>query len=326
MTVYDFFFKCLSQRFDVEIELVTKPILSIRSTSLLESIGVLWNVLVCTCVLSLPVIKEKKKSHCDILYNTALFPIVSWLVVVNMSRLPYSYRTIRFLSYKYTKRLNCTPKEIFGIVLNVSDYKKFIPYIKDSNHHLDYLSTENTPIEDSAAQAKAVENSTPVDEAIKDTRAVTTKDYKVRGVRGIKGIRNQIGTANGTTKGHASSTGSANAIAVVQGAHGTGHGDFTTHWSLYKEKLECTLDFKVNEYVISSCKNDLFKYLYCQWSFHPVKNLITKQDQCDVEISLNYEFNNFLYNNLSSLFSKQISQIMVKAFETRLAQLRATKM
>lgn len=222
-----------------------------------------------------------------------------------MNQFNFSYRAIRCLTYDYTKRLDCTPKEIFEIVLNVSDYKKFIPYIKDSSHHLNFDTSESH----TNANLARVPVPNTDSKVLKDTRVVTTRDSKGRGIRGIRGVRSQLGV-NGPKD------------SITPGISGTGYGMFTTHWSLYREQLECDLKFKANEYVISSCTNDLFKHLACKWSFRPIKNQLTKQDQCDVEISLDYEFNNFIYNNLSSLFSKQISQIMVKSFEERLTQLR----
>lgn len=233
-----------------------------------------------------------------------------------MTRLLYSYTAVRLLSYQRTKRLNCTPKEIFEIVLNVSDYKKFIPYVKESNHQLQYQLTDQQHLQQ-PVDGQIIRGSVNAG----DTRPIATRDLKgrgIRGIRGIKGIKKLLGASQSTSP----SMDSDQSSTPVEGTYGTGQGYFTTYWSLYKEKLECELEFKVNEYVISHCKNDLFNYLHCQWSFHPVRNQLTNQNQCDVEISLDYEFNNFIYNNLSALFTSQISEIMVKSFETRLKQQR----
>lgn len=172
------------------------------------------------------------------------------------SKYPFSYgirpapliNTIisnRFISYQYTKRVNCTSQQLYDIVLNVKDYKEFVPYVIESGHQYNYEDPE-----------------------------------------------------------------------VSQG-HGTGF--FDLNFQAYTEKVDCDMEFTPST-IISRCKTGQLKYLECKWTFDDVENKFTKRKECKVTIDLDYEFNNFLYNQLSQWFTNEITKIMVSSFEKRLRQ------
>ncbi|ODV80221.1 uncharacterized protein CANTADRAFT_89795 [Suhomyces tanzawaensis NRRL Y-17324] len=91
-------------------------------------------------------------------------------------------------------------------------------------------------------------------------------------------------------------------------------------WKQYDEKFECKMTYKPYESVIAeSLTLSLFTELHTQWTFKPRKTL--HGESCNVELELKYRFKNPLYNAMSSMFSDQVTSIMIKAFETRLKKL-----
>lgn len=159
--------------------------------------------------------------------------------------LPSTTTTHRCISYQYSKRVNCSPKQLYDIVLNVKDYKQFVPYVIESGHNYHYDDPN-----------------------------------------------------------------------VSQG-HGTGF--FELNFQAYTERVDCNIDFTPST-IISRCKTGQLKYLECKWSFQEINNKFTKKNECKVTIDLDYEFNNFLYNQLSQWFTNEITKIMVSSFEKRLRQ------
>lgn len=156
---------------------------------------------------------------------------------------------IRYLSYKYSKKVNCSPKQIFDVVIDIKNYKNFIPFVTNSFHDLPYQI-----------------NHSPSD------------------------VNNHSQQGNGT-------------------------GGFEMNWNGYQEEINCQISYKVNQEIISRCETGIFKHLLVQWNFSPFKNNLTNKEQTNVELNLDYEFNNFLYNNLSSLVNQQLSKLMIKSFE-----------
>lgn len=154
-----------------------------------------------------------------------------------------SYVT-RGLSYSYTKRLRCPAKQIHDIVLNVKDYKQFVPYVIESGHKYDYT---------------------------------------------------------GDQTGH-------------------GPGFFKLKFQTFTENVDCVLDFNP-QVITSKCYTGQFKHLECKWTFEDITNKLTKRQECNVTIELDYEFHSMIYNQLSQWFTGEISRLMVKSFEKRLKQL-----
>lgn len=148
------------------------------------------------------------------------------------------HQIIRSLYFKYSKRLNCKPKEVYDVVSNVRDYKEFLPFVQDSYHQLNQDQTQ-------------------------------------------------------------------------------GKGGFIVQWKLFNERVDCEIDMIPDQQLKANCNNDIFKKLYCEWNFS-----LNRYNQTDVELILDYEFKNFLYNNVSSVFNQEVSKVVMKAFEGRLAELR----
>lgn len=94
-------------------------------------------------------------------------------------------------------------------------------------------------------------------------------------------------------------------------------------WNLFDEKFTCSLECVPGQKVIARSESDsLFEHLSTQWTFAPKKGLIKALgDLCSVELTLDYRFHNPLYNSISTAFSRQVTSIMIAAFEDRVKQL-----
>ncbi|CAK7903169.1 coenzyme Q-binding protein Coq10p, mitochondrial [[Candida] anglica] len=89
-------------------------------------------------------------------------------------------------------------------------------------------------------------------------------------------------------------------------------------WKQFDEKFTCKLTCEKNKSVkAESLTVSLFESLNTQWKFREVKNPHIRTSSCEVELSLSYAFKNPVYNAVSSLFSEQVTQLMIKAFEQR---------
>lgn len=94
-------------------------------------------------------------------------------------------------------------------------------------------------------------------------------------------------------------------------------------WQQFDEKFTCKLSCSQDKQVIAeSITMLLFENLYNEWNFKEVKNRFTNELSTHVELLLKYKFKNPLYNTVSSLFQKQVSDIMIKAFEERAMELK----
>lgn len=89
-------------------------------------------------------------------------------------------------------------------------------------------------------------------------------------------------------------------------------------WNQFDEeftsKIRCLQDQKV---AVESLTILLFNNLHTEWEFKEVKSPHIKEPSCEVELNLKYSFKNQLYNAISSMFSDQVTKIMIKAFEQR---------
>ncbi|CAN3353897.1 coenzyme Q-binding protein Coq10p, mitochondrial [Diutina catenulata] len=93
-------------------------------------------------------------------------------------------------------------------------------------------------------------------------------------------------------------------------------GGLRIGWQDFKEEFVCQLRCQPGEQVIAeSLTAALFDQLYTEWNFTPMGKQMTK-----VELELKYKFKNPLYNTVSSMFSDQVTTIMIKAFEDRVVQ------
>jgi Oligoketide cyclase/lipid transport protein len=65
--------------------------------------------------------------------------------------------------------------------------------------------------------------------------------------------------------------------------------------------------------IISVSKdNNIFKYLRSEWTIYPMSNT-----KCKIDYSLDYNFNNFLYQQAVGMFMGTLSQKTLNAFENR---------
>lgn len=88
-------------------------------------------------------------------------------------------------------------------------------------------------------------------------------------------------------------------------------------WKQFDEEFQCKLRCQRDVLVIAESMSILlFELLYTKWNLREVKNVGTSSS-CEVTLALKYSFKNPLYNTVSSLFSDQVSKIMINAFEER---------
>lgn len=93
-------------------------------------------------------------------------------------------------------------------------------------------------------------------------------------------------------------------------------------WKQFDEKFICKLKCEQDKQVIAeSLTTLLFNSLYTEWNFQEVNNH-TDQSSSQIELILKYNFKSSLYNTISSMFSEQVSKIMIQAFEERAIKLK----
>lgn len=93
-------------------------------------------------------------------------------------------------------------------------------------------------------------------------------------------------------------------------------------WKQFDEIFECELTCNPNTSVLAnSLTISLFEYLKTEWEFKPQRSKLVKGEQCVVELLLSYKFKNPLYNTVSGMFSEQVTEIMIRAFESRVKEL-----
>lgn len=89
-------------------------------------------------------------------------------------------------------------------------------------------------------------------------------------------------------------------------------------WQQFDEEFTSKIDCVVNEKVaVKSLTILLFNSLNTEWSFKEIKSSHIQEPSCEVQLNLKYSFKNPLYNAVSSMFSDQVTKIMIKAFEQR---------
>lgn len=94
-------------------------------------------------------------------------------------------------------------------------------------------------------------------------------------------------------------------------------------WKQYDEKFNCKISCVQDRQVIAeSVTVLLFDILYNEWNFKEIKNRFTNELDTQVELKLKYKFTNPVYNAVSSLFQKQVSDTMITAFEERAMQIK----
>lgn len=91
----------------------------------------------------------------------------------------------------------------------------------------------------------------------------------------------------------------------------------------YTCKVECKekLNGKTQEYSVlaDSISHNLFQALSTQWtiSAHP-----TRHNATQAELMLKFKFKSRLYNSVSSIFARSVTELVMKAFEKRVFELK----
>lgn len=90
-------------------------------------------------------------------------------------------------------------------------------------------------------------------------------------------------------------------------------------WKNVDEKFDCRLQCVPHSKVIAeSLTHTLFDKLHTEWTIGPSKS----DGHCEVDLTLQYKFKNPMYNAISSMFSDQVTAIMIDAFEKRVQELQ----
>ena len=80
----------------------------------------------------------------------------------------------------------------------------------------------------------------------------------------------------------------------------------------FNEEFTCELQcLKDNKVIAKSITHSLFKILETEW------NVKDEGDYCIAKLELKYEFKSSLYNQVSSIFAKNVSNLMINAFNKR---------
>ncbi|QLG74395.1 hypothetical protein HG535_0G02780 [Zygotorulaspora mrakii] len=95
----------------------------------------------------------------------------------------------------------------------------------------------------------------------------------------------------------------------------------------YDEKFNCLVTCKdeanqgPNHYsvVADSISHNLFHVLYCKWTMRPHAN---RPHASQVELTLRFKFKSRLYNTVSSIFAKTVTELIMKAFDKRVFQVK----
>ena len=92
----------------------------------------------------------------------------------------------------------------------------------------------------------------------------------------------------------------------------------------YDEKFICKVECKdistlVKTVSAESLSHNLFHVLNSKWTIkaHPGRT-----DYTEVELLLRYQFKSKLYSSVASLFAKSVTELILKAFDRRVYQLK----
>lgn len=88
----------------------------------------------------------------------------------------------------------------------------------------------------------------------------------------------------------------------------------------YDEKFICqvtcqsNVDDDVNKFsvIAASISHNLFHVLYSKWTIKPHP---TRPNASEVELVLRFKFKSMLYNSVSSIFAKSVTELVMKAFD-----------
>lgn len=157
------------------------------------------------------------------------------------------FQEVKVQRYILPKVINCSPKEVYDVVAEVSKYHEFIPYCEDS-----FVNVRDP---------------------------VTTKP-KVAGLK----------------------------VGFKQ----------------YDEKFVCNIHCEVDGedvHVVTaeSISHHLFDVLNSKWTIRPHP---TRKNASSVELRLKFKFKSRIYNSVSSLFAKSVTEIVMDALARRVYHLK----
>lgn len=96
-------------------------------------------------------------------------------------------------------------------------------------------------------------------------------------------------------------------------------GGLRVGWNTLEEEFVCDLHCEPHHLVIAeSVTHSLFEHLYTKWTILPN----ARRNSCDMELEIQYKFKSELYNKMSSMFAKSVSDLIIKAFDKRAMELR----
>ncbi|GAV53025.1 hypothetical protein ZYGR_0AI03070 [Zygosaccharomyces rouxii] len=91
----------------------------------------------------------------------------------------------------------------------------------------------------------------------------------------------------------------------------------------YDEKflceVECVKQDSQYKVVTNSISHNLFHLLYGEWTIKPHPR---RRSSTQVELLLRFKFKSKLYNSVSSMFAKSVTELVMKAFERRVFELQ----
>ncbi|KAK7203226.1 dehydrase and lipid transport-domain-containing protein [Myxozyma melibiosi] len=108
-------------------------------------------------------------------------------------------------------------------------------------------------------------------------------------------------------------------------------------WQTFEEEFESELTCdEPNSVIAESSKHSLFKILYTRWRIFPVAPTPTTSStqssptsstsQGRLVLDLKFQFESPLYNAVSAQFAPAVAQIMIEAFEKRMATVQRLKL
>jgi coenzyme Q-binding protein COQ10 len=96
-------------------------------------------------------------------------------------------------------------------------------------------------------------------------------------------------------------------------------GGLRVGWRNIEEEFVCDLHCEPHHLVVAeSTTHSLFEHLYTKWTVEPNE----RRNSCDMSLELEYKFKSELYNKMSSMFAKSVSDLVIGAFDKRARELR----
>lgn len=97
-------------------------------------------------------------------------------------------------------------------------------------------------------------------------------------------------------------------------------------WEEFDEEFTCQLECVPNQRITAkSLTLLLFEELDTEWVFKDIRRPYSLDTSCQIQMTLRYCFKNPFYNAVSAIFSHQVAKTMIKAFEKRAMEMKATK-